>query len=344
MTKHAKSNTISLTYLRALFEYTRSHGLSDERLLDGLSLNLNLNDGDARCSEMTAAELFDRASKLLDDDTLGLHVGEGIRPGHYGVFGYLVMNCETLGEALEYLRRYHALVIDLGGVDVTAQNDGIVLTWDPKTERPMRQLAEFSWAALISFMRWVSGRNHSPLQIDFNYPAPARLDEHHRIFASKLCFGQPVPRLVLSLDWLTAPLIQPDATVRSAMLGLAEKQLLALPRGADLLPQARSYIARRLSEGPVELAWVACQLAVSPRTLQRALQDDGSNFTGMVDEVRCELAERYLTDTSLGVVDLAFLLGFSEQSAFQRAFKRWTGSTPGDYRRQQSVKYISPIV
>ena len=111
--------------------------------------------------------------------------------------------------------------------------------------------------------------------------------------------------------------------------------MLALPRGGDLLLRARSLIAHRLSEAPVELAWVASQLAISPRTLQRALQDDGRSFSGLVDEVRCELAKNYLTDASLGVVDLAFLLGFSEQSAFQRAFKRWTGMTPGDYRQQR---------
>lgn len=336
MTERAKPNTVSSAYLQALFDYTRSRGVSDELLLNGLPLNLQ--DGDARCSETAAAELFDRAAMLLGDDALGLHVGAGIRPGHYGVLGYVVMNCATLGEALDYLRRYQALVIDLGEVGIAAESDSIVLSWAPDEGRSLRQLAEFNWAALISFMRWISGREGAPRRIDFNYAAPAQLDQHHRLFACELRFDQPRYQLVLPLDWLRAPLIQPDATMRAAMLRLAEKQLLALPRGAGMLPRARSFIARRLSEGPVELAWVADQLAVSTRTLQRALQDDGHSFSGLVDEVRRELTERYLADSSLDVVDLAFLLGFSEQSAFQRAFKRWTGCTPGDYRRQRRYR------
>lgn len=337
MTEHAKSNTVSSAYLQALFDYTRSRDVPDALLLNGLSLDLQ--EGTARCTEAAAAELFDRAAMLLGDDALGLHAGEHIRPGHYGVLGYVAMNCATLGEVLDHLRRYQALVVDLGGVGVAANGNSVVLSWAPDEGRPMRQLAEFNWAALISFMRWISGREGIPLRLDCNYPAPAQLDEHRRLFACELRFDQPCYQLVLPLDWLSTPLIQPDTTMRAAMLRLAEKQLLALPRGAGLLPRARSLIARRLSEGPVELAWVAHQLAVSPRTLQRALQDDGSSFSGLLDEVRRELAERYLDDTDLGAIDLAFLLGFSEQSAFQRAFKRWTGCTPGDYRRRQAAKH-----
>ncbi len=336
MTERAKPNTVSAAYLQALFDHTRSRGLSDTLLLNGLSLDLQ--DGAARCTEAAAAELFDRAAMLLGDDALGLHAGEHIRPGHYGVLGYVAMNCATLGETLDYLRRYQALVVDLGGVGVAPDGDSIVLSWAPDEGRPLRQLAEFNWAALISFMRWISAHEGRPLRIDFNYPAPARLDEHGRLFGCELRFDQPCYRLVLPLDWLRSPLIQPDTTMRAAMLRLADQQLLALPRGEDMLSRARSVIARRLSEGPVELAGVARQLAVSPRTLQRALHDNGSSFSGLIDEVRRELAERYLADPALGVVDMAFLLGFSEQSAFQRAFKRWTGCTPGDYRRRQAEK------
>lgn len=335
MTERATPNTVSSTYLQALFDYTRSCGLSNERLLDGLPLDLQ--DGNARCSEASAAALFDRAALLLDDDALGLHAGERIRPGHYGVLGYVAMNCATLGDTLGHLRRYQSLVIGLaGGVGISAKGSGLLLTWAPDQGPPMRQLAEFHWAALISFMRWISGHEGTPLRIDFNYPAPTQLHEHHRLFACDLRFDQPCYQLLLPHDWLGVPLIHPDVTMRAAMLRLADQQLLELPRGADLVPRARNFIARRLSEGTVELAWVASQLAVSPRTLQRALQDEGHSFSGLVDEVRRELAERYLTDANLRVVDLAFLLGFSEQSAFQRAFKRWTGLTPGEYRQRQA--------
>src|SRR5688572_29691535 len=94
----ARVNTASVAYIRALFDYTQAHDLPAEKLLDGLSLDLD--DRDARLTEAACAGLFDRVAELLHDDALGLHVGETIRPGHYGVLGYVAMNCGTLGEAL----------------------------------------------------------------------------------------------------------------------------------------------------------------------------------------------------------------------------------------------------
>ncbi|MDP2226467.1 MAG: AraC family transcriptional regulator [Moraxellaceae bacterium] len=333
MTEHDMPNTVSLAYLQALFDYTRGRGLDDVRLLGGTPLNLR--DGEARCTEAFAARLFEEAAVLLEDGTLGLHVGETIRPGHYGVLGYVLMNCATLGEALDYLLRYQTLVIALkGGFGILAEEECLVVCSPPDEEWPMRQLAEFNLAACISFMRWVTGHHGSPQRIDFNYPAPPDLAEYRRLFGCELRFDQPCYRLVLPLAWLRMPLIRPDAGMRAAMLRLAEQQLLSLPRGDDVLSNARSVIARGLSEGPVDLAGVAERLSIGARTLQRALQANGSSFSGLIDDVRQELAKRYLADTTLTVIDAAFLLGFSEQSAFQRAFKRWTGLTPGDYRRR----------
>ncbi len=333
MTERAMTNTVSMAYLQGLFDYTRSRGVVDELLLSDTPLNLQ--DGVARCSEAFAAQLFERASILMGDQTLGLHAGENIRPGHYGVLGYVFMNCATLGEALDYLLRYQALVIELqGGFSISVDEDSIIVSCPPDEDWPMRQLAEFNLAACITFMRWVTGYEGSPLRIDFNYAAPSDLEEYRQMFGCELCFDQPCYQLVLPLAWLRMPLIRADTTMRSAMLRLAEKQLLALPRGDDVLSSARSAIARSLSEGVVDLVLVAKQLAISTRTLQRALQANGITFSGLVDEVRQELAKRYLSDSTLSVVDTAFLLGFSEQSAFQRAFKRWTGLTPRDYRRK----------
>lgn len=338
MTERAIPNSVSMAYLQALFDHTRSHGLADELLLGGTPLNLQ--DSEGRCSEIFAAQLFERAATLLGDETLGLHVGKNIRPGHYGVLGYVIMNCATLGETFNFLLRYQALVIELkGGFTILADGDSIILSFPPDEDWPMRQLAEFNLAACISFMRWVTGYEGSPLRIGFNYPAPSELEEYRHVFNCELCFDQPCYLLVLPLAWLAMPLIRPDTNMRSAMLRLAEKQLLALPRGDDVFSRARCVIARSLSEGVVDLDGVANQLAISTRTLQRALQANGSSFSVLIDDVRQELAKQYLTDSTLTAVDAAFLLGFSEQSAFQRAFKRWTGLTPGDYRRQlQPIK------
>jgi AraC-like DNA-binding protein len=326
-------NTASVAYLRALFDYVQARGLAPETLLDNQALDLD--DRDARLPEAACAGYFDRAADRLGDPALGLHVGESIRPGHYGVLGYVAMNCATLGEALSRLNRYQALVLDIGPMGVQMKADELLLSWNPDTERPFRQLAEFNLAGLVTFARWISGRADAPRRLELNYPAPCELGEHRRIFGCELRFDQPRYAIVLPQAWLQQPLIQPDPVMRQLMVSLAEKQMLGLSRGEDVLAQARNLIARRLSEGELTLDLLAGQLGMRPRTLQRKLQDAGLSFTQLQDNVRRELAERYLADPGLDLNDLAFLLGFSEQSAFQRAFKRWSGESPGAWRRRQ---------
>ncbi|MDP9139189.1 MAG: AraC family transcriptional regulator [Pseudomonadota bacterium] len=326
-------NSVSIAYLRALLDYVQARGVDPARLLEGTAIKPD--DRESRVPEFLAAALFDRAAELLDDPHLGLHVGESVRPGHYGVLGYVAMNCSNLGEALECLRRYQALVIDLGGVCVATESDLMVLSWQPETDPPFRQLAEFNLSGLLSFTRWMAGRNATVRRIDFIYPAPTDLSEHQRIFGCELRYGQSAYRLAVPLSWLSAPLMQPDPAMRELMLRLADSQLLELPRSDDVLARARAMIAARLKHAPVDLDWLAAQLAQSPRSLQRRLSEQSLSFSQLVEAVRRELAERCLADPLLDVTDVAFLLGYSEQSAFQRAFKRWTGETPAQWRGRQ---------
>ncbi len=325
-------NTASVAYLQALFDYTQAHDLRQENLLAGHALDRA--DRDARLPEAECAALFERAAELLGDDALGLHVGEHIRPGHYGVLGYVAMNCATLGEALARLNRYQALVLDIGPMGIEMHENELRLSWSPDSERPYRQLAEFNLAGLVTFARWISGRSEAPRRIEFNYPAPADIREHRRIFGCELRFDRPCYAVTLPQAWLQQPLIRPDPAMRELMLRLADQQMLALARGNDVLARARALIARQLSDGELTLEQLAVRLDTSARTLQRKLRDAGLSYTQLLDQVRGELAERYLADPTLDLNDLAFLLGFSEQSAFQRAFKRWKGESPGAWRRR----------
>ena len=340
MTARARVNTVSVAYLRALLDHVQGRGLTAAQLLGGREVPLD--DRDARVTEAEAAALFERAAQLLQDPALGLHAGEQVRPGHYGALGYVAMNCATLGEALDSLRRYQSLVIDLGEVGVELQAETLTLSWHPETERPYRQLAEFNLAGLLTFTRWMAGGDAHPAGIDLIYPAPADLREHQRIFGCPLRFDAPCYRLLLPAHWRSAPLIQPDPAMREMMLRIADQQLRALPRGEDLLARARGLIAGRLRQPPVELDGVAAQLATSPRSLQRRLAESGLSFSQLVEQVRRELAEQYLRDAAMNLTDIAFLLGYSEQSAFQRAFKRWTEQTPAQFRAQASARHPRP--
>lgn len=332
MTADATAPTVALGYLRALFDHLRRHRLSAEAVLEGR--RLDLDDREARIPESEAAALFNRAAQLLGDADLGLHVGEQIRPGHYGVLGYVAMACDTLGEALACQQRYQALVLSLPPMQLRPQQDGVLLCWQSAPEASYRQLAEFNLSALLSFVRWITGQPLQPLRLDLIYPEPADTREQRRLFGCPLRYGQSEYRLLIPADWASLPLIQPDPAMRALMDRLAERQLQQLAQADDPVARARALIARQLSEGVPELGQVAAQLQLSPRSLQRLLQEQGLSYSQLVEAVRRELAERYLAEPALDLTDLAFLLGYSEQSAFQRAYKRWTGQTPGEYRRR----------
>ena len=149
MTAHA---TASLRYLGALFDYLRLRGVSESALLAGIALP---QTEDARISEREAALLFQRAAELTGDDALGLHAGEHIRPGHYGALGYVAMACATLGEVLACQQRYQQLVLDIGAPQLRLVAGVVEISWQTETDPLYRQLAEFNFAGLLSFIRWI---------------------------------------------------------------------------------------------------------------------------------------------------------------------------------------------
>lgn len=332
MTASASPPTAAISYLRALFDHLRQQGIEAAAVLQGKAIDLD--DREARLPEAEAAELFNRAAALLGDEALGIHVGEQIRPGHYGALGYVAMACATLGEALACQQRYQGLVLSIAPLQMRAEGEVVELSWSAEPRPDYRHLAEFNLAALLSFVRWITGRPLQPLGLDLMTPEPPSLTEHQRVFGCPLRFRQSRYRLRVPAAWQALPLSQPDPAMRSLMDRLAERQMQQLSRIDDPVAPARAQVARQLGEGVPELGKVAAALNLSPRSLQRLLQEQGLSFTQLVDTVRRELAERYLAEPTLDLTDLAFLLGYSEQSAFQRAFKRWTGQTPGEYRRQ----------
>lgn len=325
------SATVAVSYLQALFDYLRLRQMPAAEILG--DTRIDFGDRDARVPERLAAGLFNRASARLQDDALGVHAGELIRPGHYGVAGYVGMACGTLAEAFSSLQRYQAMVIDIGTVPPQIRGDELQLAWQPDEQSlHYRQLAEFNLAGLLTFVRWITGQPLVPRRLEFPWPRPAALAEQQRVFACPLVFDADCYRLTVPLAWNGLPLIQPDPAMRALMDRLAEKQMLELRRGEDAVSPARRLLARQLSQGEATLERLAAELHVSPRTLQRKLQDHDLSFSQLLDEVRRELAERYLADPGFDLTDLAFLLGYSEHSAFTRAFKRWTGRSPAEYR------------
>ncbi|MEK8081495.1 AraC family transcriptional regulator [Pseudomonas sp. XK-1] len=336
----ALASSVSVAYLQGLLDYLERHGVASAALLERAQLSPQLlAQRDQRIAASTYLELLDLGVQLSGDDCLGLHLGEAVRPGYYGVLGYLVMSCATLADALHRQARYATLVGNLGRVDLADEppREGlepqVAHSWQPLLAQQQRQLSEETLAAWVTFGHWISGLDVPPSEVRFQHAAPADTREHQRIFRCPVLFDQADNALVFPKRLLSTPLGQADAQVRLMLDAYADRLLGEIQQGQSVLDRARLELARQLPEAGADLGLIAARLALSPRTLQRRLREAGLSFNQLVDETRQQLVLHYLRDPALELAEIAFLVGFSEPGSLARAFRRWTGQSPGEYRR-----------
>ncbi|MGC8099457.1 AraC family transcriptional regulator [Metapseudomonas otitidis] len=334
------AGSVSVAYLQGLVDHVARHGIEPAAFLASIQLTPSiLAQREQRIAASAYLELLGQAMARLDDPRLGLHLGEAVRPGYYGVLGYLLMSCPTLSDALHRQARYAALVGNLGQVELddepprAGQEPLVRLAWEPSLPLLRDQVAEESLAGWVTFGRWISGLDIPPTEVRFQHPAPADAAEHRRVFRCPVLFEQPDNALVFPRRLLATPLGQADSHVRQMLDAYADRLLGELRQGQSVLDRARLALAGRLAEDGADLEHLAADLGLSPRTLQRRLRDAGLTFSQLVDETRQQLVLHYLRDPALELADIAFLVGFSEAGSLARAFRRWTGQSPGEYRR-----------
>ncbi|MCU1718018.1 AraC family transcriptional regulator [Pseudomonas sp. 5P_3.1_Bac2] len=334
-------SSVSVAYLQGLLDYLARQGLEPSALLAQVQLAPQLlSQRDQRIAASTYLQLLGLGVQVSDDQFLGLHLGEAVRPGYYGVLGYLVMSCATLADALHRQARYAALVGNLGRIDLADEPPRpdteplVVHSWWPQHRQQQRQLSEETLAGWLTFGRWVTGLDVAPTEVRFQHAAPADLREYQRIFRCPVLFEQADNALVFPKRLLSTPLGQADAQVRLMLDAYADRLLGEIQQGQTVLDRARLELSRQLPEAGADLQQIAERLALSPRTLQRRLREAGLSFNQLVDQTRQQLVLHYLRDPALDLVEIAFLVGFSEPGSLARAFRRWTGQSPGEYRRQ----------
>ena len=238
-------------------------------------------------------------------------------------------------QAAELELRWHSLTADGERLEYTRDGDLSKRTlYLPDGEPPPPSCAvDCAAAASVGFVRWLAGADDGLRRIALTYSEPANREAHDKLFKCEILFDAPHFTVWRDPTVLRKPLAQADPGLRVRMEERAAK--LAAERSAPdtLVTRVRDTVARTVRDVPPTLESAAAALELSPRALSRRLAERGTTFSKIVDDTRRELALGYIADASLTLVDVAYLCGFSEQSAFNRAFKRWTGVPPGEYRR-----------
>lgn len=265
---------------------------------------------------------------------LGLYIGQHIAPRHAGVMGYIGLSCDSLGEAFMRFERFHRLVYDGNPAVMAIHGDVVTLSWGIEHGLPGQLADETAIAAFATIVRQLVNRKLAPTSVNFVNPAPADRRPYEEFFGCPVTFGGTLTCVTFPVSHLMLPIAHSDPGLRTLLENQAEALLRALPSNQGFDTQLKEALARSLHEGSPTLEHVAKRLAMSPRTLQRRLAEMELSFQHLLDRTRAELARGYLLQGNLTLSEIALLLGYSEQSAFNRAFKRWTGQTPKSVRKQ----------
>jgi AraC-like DNA-binding protein len=267
--------------------------------------------------------------------SFALRLARGIAPRHFGVVGFAALACGTLAEALLRLERYHRSVYDANVAQVHPVPEGLCIEWGVERGRPGALVDETAIAALVQLARAFTGKPVCALAVDFVNPRPAHVRHYEDFFGGPVRFGRPSTRVVLSLRDLALPLRGADAALLALLDAQAEHMLQEVAAVSEPVGVWRQALVGLIRSGRTSLADLAHSLQMSPRSLQRRLGEQGHSFQTLLGQTRQQLAEAYLRDANVELAEVALLLGYSEQSAFTRAFRQWTGQAPLQWRRRQ---------
>ncbi|MEY4575405.1 MAG: hypothetical protein RL701_108 [Pseudomonadota bacterium] len=289
---------------------------------------------DERVPIASMLELLRGTVALTGDEDIGLKAAREIVLGDYGVVEYLVSSAATLRESIALVGRYLPLVNDALEFSFVVEGDVATIKLDSHIALP-RAAADFQSAAF-----YVNTFQRTPNNIDPNYralfihPAPANLDEYRRTFApGDVVFGAEFNGFVFDARILDELQASADPRLLDVLRKYADLLLADLPKPESLTDKVRALVGQKLTTGEPNADSTARALHMSRRTLARKLEQEGTSFKEVLDDTRKRLALRYVVSHEVGLTEIAFLLGFSHTGPFFRAFKRWTGSTPLEYRR-----------
>lgn len=310
--------------------------LNKRALLESVGIDLDTSPDPALMvpAEDYYAMLESIAHAESDGHTLPLRVGNAMCCEDYGAFGLAWKTATTLGRSFDRAVRYGRVLTSVTRYELENANTGVWFHLKRDGERTLglRLSNEASIASAVSIAREVCSIHFHPNAVAFRHDGPSDISAHEANFECPVSFNADRDALLVADEFLHMPNRLGDESISQFFQTHLDTELEKLADDAGLDRRVSNQITQSLSEGIPTLSEVGAKLGMGARTLQRRLSDKGYSFQDLVDSSRRELAEQLLKDSEYSLADVAFLTGFSDQSGFTRAFKRWAGETPRSYR------------
>ncbi len=333
MNEHRRARSIP-----SMMAFAVHLGVRPDELLHAAGVDLmRLADPDVDVPQLVKERLWEEAVRLSGDPDFGLHLAEWICQSpeeHFDVLAFAVRSCATLSDHYRRMERYVRLI-----------HEGTLLTLEIEADvarlvhglidgsKPPRQPVECMLALAVLQGRSAIGADFSPREVRFAHAAPSSISEHERVFRSPVRYACERNEIVLNPTDLEQPQHYAEPRLQAVLERQLDDLVSKLPDDRSFPSQVKCHLATHLMDGAPPVRAIASKLHMSPRTLQRRLNDEGTSFAKLLADLRRDLALRHLQDPRRSINEVAFLLGFLEVSAFHRAFKRWTGKTPAEYQR-----------
>lgn len=333
--------TCAIQNVRMVVAAAAARGIPPGKLLAAIGLPpQSLIAGDGRIPAEPVLRAWQVAAELCGDPWFGLSAARHLSADYLGALGFAIYGSATLGDALQRLARFFALVNQHASLELVeagaVAHVRVAIQHDIPAEQ-LRHPTECLLAVVLEVARRATGAELWPVAVAFRHAAPPELSPYHRAFGVAPRFTQPWHELTLDRAALDTPLAAPD----HAVVALAERQLhrraSELPPVETFRERVRRMLREELELGEPTLPRLAERLRMSERTLQRRLGCEGSSMQALLDDIRRELSIRRLAESTQSIAEISYALGFAEVRAFHRAFKRWTGSTPAAYRSSQTA-------
>jgi AraC-like DNA-binding protein len=335
-TRSAEPGTIAICFVAAALQSVRARDLNADELLANVGLSSTLLQmPQARVSAKHYGALWRTIALALDDEFFGQD-SRRMKAGSFAMLCHSVLGCKTLGQALERSLRFYALILD----DIS----GSLMREDAKEARivlhervPGAGQRVFAHELLLLLLYgvscWLVGRRIPILRTEFSYAEPVHSAEYRLMFCADLSFNRPNTLIAFEASYLGLPVVQNEQSLKEFLRTAPESILLKYKNGSSLSARVRRRLRQFLPGEVPDFEGLADQLNMTPATMRRRLHEEGESYQSIKDQLRRDLAISYLSHSSRSVMDIALELGFSERSAFHRAFRKWTGASPGEFRR-----------
>jgi AraC-like DNA-binding protein len=329
------ASTVRAATLLNFADVARQFGLNPVRLVRAMDLDPRvLTTPDLRIPADRVVALLEAAVVESGCETIGLRMAESRRLSDFGELSLLIAHQPTLREVLVTLGHYRRLLNETLVIHVEEADGVVVVREDLLVTAGARQAYELAVGVLVRIFRALLGARWQPLSVNFAHGAPKELSVHHRVLGHALIFDADFNGVVCALSDLDR--VNPSAD--PVMAGYARTYVETLPRAGQrsILGEVQKAIHVQLAAGQASLERIADQVGMAPRTLQRRLAEEGADFTQVLDEIRCDLALRFVANPTFTLTRVGQLLGYSQSSTFTRWFHAKFGLTPSEWRSREA--------